>query len=359
MAEFESSKYLKAFDPEKPMGERFNYEAFLSDVGNIANQTRKVGGPTSVAMPKFPMPTQTWGGGKYNTPYGQHNISDLFAQRWGISASAPKDDMAAAMAARQGSIDRAQAAIGTYASQRKAMEQTAEKAASGLEVKGAATAESMQRLGVIGEQAEARRGAASELWAGAVGKAGEYVQATYARTKEVVGQLEGIFNSISEGRDFAKAHAAQAGVQAVLGSMESEGRAISEQYGQDSKEYQQFTERKQKGLATLNSNITTSFQSLSEAAGNNYLNATAGALEKMNMYSGFQEQQHVETMKAMAKSTEMYDLQTSQFLVGVEQLRMASMDDMANWIVQTPSYMMDALPVVNLLAELTTSYLPA
>lgn len=243
-------------------------------------------------------------------------------------------------------------AISQYGKQVEVQKKGAEKAASALEMQGGATIDYLQRLDKIREGVTARVGAAREAWAAAPEKADEYVQAAKSRVGEVLGKLEDINAEIGRERDFSKAHAMQASVQATIGSMKAEERNIVETYGAESKEYEQFQMSKMNALGTVQSNIHATYQQLQEKQGQNYLNVVSEAYTKSNMYLGFQEQQHVDMLKYKADAQNAYDLQVSQFEIGVEQLRMTGMENLANWMVETPTFSMDATPLMTLLADM-------
>ncbi|KKK93759.1 hypothetical protein LCGC14_2689680, partial [marine sediment metagenome] len=61
----------------------------------------------------------------------------------------------------------------------------------------------------------------------------------------------------------------------------------------------------------------------------------------------------VDMLKYKADAQNAYDMQVSQFEIGVEQLRMSGMENLANWIVETPTFSMDATPLMTLLSDLT------
>ncbi len=246
-------------------------------------------------------------------------------------------------------------AISQFGEQAKVKEKEAEKAASALEMQGGATIDYLQRLDKIREGVTTRAGAARQAWADAPEKADDYVQASRQRVGEVLDKLDEINSQIGKDRDFSKAHAMQASVQATLGSMKAEERNIVETYGADSKEFEQFQMSKQTTLATVQSNIHASYQQLQEKQGQNYLNVVSEAYTKSNMYVGFQEQQHVDMLKYKADAQNAYDMQVSQFEIGVEQLRMSGMENLANWIVETPTFSMDATPLMTLLSDLVTT----
>ena len=243
-------------------------------------------------------------------------------------------------------------AVAQYGEQVGVKQKEAEKAATALEMQGGATIEYLQRLDKIREGVTTRAAAAREAWAAAPEKADEYVQAARSRVGEVLSKLDDINSQIGKDRDFSKAHAMQASVQATIGSMRAEERNIVETYGAESKEFEQFQMSKMNALGVVQSNIHASFQQLQEQQGQNYLRVVSEAYTKQNMYLGFQEQQHVDMLRYKADAQNAYDLQVSQFEIGVEQLRSAGMENLANWIIETPTFSMDATPLMTLLSDL-------
>lgn len=243
-------------------------------------------------------------------------------------------------------------AISQYGQQAVTQQKEAEKAATALEMQGGATIDYLQRLEGIREGVTTRAAAARDAWAAPIEKADEYVQAARQRVGDVLEKLDDINSQIGRDRDFSKAHAMQASVQATLGSMKAEERNITETYGLDSKEFEQFQQSKQVALGTVQSNIHASYQQLQEKQGQTYLNVVSEAYTKSNMYLGFQEQQHVDMLRYKADAQNAYDLKVSEFEIGVEQLRMAGMENMANWIIETPTFSMDATPLMTLLNDL-------
>lgn len=243
-------------------------------------------------------------------------------------------------------------AISQYGKQAEVKQKEAEKAATALEMQGGATIDYLQRLEEIRGGVTAKAKVAREIWAEAPEKADEYVQAAKGRVGEVLAKLDEIQSELGRERDFSKAHAMQVSVQATLGSMKAEERNIVEVYGTDSKEYEQFQMSKMNALGVVQSNVHASFQQLQEQQGQNYLRVVSEAYTKSNMYLGFQEQQHVDMLRYKADAQNAYDLQVAQFEVGVEQLKSAGMENLANWIIETPTFSMDATPLMTLLSDL-------
>ena len=297
-------------NPTTPTGE-FDYEAYRTKIQQTAASTRDVG-PTAV-------------------PSGAKKaVAGLKGTYQGIGETA----------------------ISQYGQQGVTQQKQAEKAASALEMQGGATIDYLQRLDKIREGVTTRSAAARDAWGAPIEKADDYVQAARQRVGDVLEKLDDINSQIGRDRDFSKAHAMQATVQATLGSMKAEERNIVETYGLDSKEFEQFQQSKQVALGTVQSNIHASYQQLQEKQGQNYLNVVTEANLKSNMYLGFQEQQHVDMLRYKADAQNAYDLKVSQFEIGVEQMKMAGMENMANWIIETPTFSMDATPLMMLLADM-------
>jgi len=247
---------------------------------------------------------------------------------------------------------RWQAAGAGIESQIPVVQGRAEKAAEALKIKGATTQASMQRLAQLQQQTTERTQNYADAWNEAVKKAGEYVENARERTTSLLGKIQELGNDIINDLDFEKAHAFQASVQGLKGSMEEERRAIARKYGTDSKELAQFDQKRKSTIGGIFSQVTSAFGAAVREAGTSVMNAFADAGQRMHMYTNFAEQTHVETLKAKAQLNAAYDLQTSQFQLGVEQLRMSGMDDLANWLVETPEFSIDMAPLLNLMADL-------
>ncbi|KKK55521.1 hypothetical protein LCGC14_3073730 [marine sediment metagenome] len=95
-----------------------------------------------------------------------------------------------------------------------------------------------------------------------------------------------------------------------------------------------------------------SFQQLAEEQGKTYLGVTADVMTKQNMYLGFQEQQHVDMLKFREQNKQAYALQATQLEIGIEQMKMSGMENLANWIIETPTFSMDIAPLVTMMGDL-------
>ena len=245
-----------------------------------------------------------------------------------------------------------QAAVGDYYTQAAAMRGQAEKAGIGIEMMGQSSIDSLMRLDEIGEKAANQYESAAAMWDAPAEQADEYVTAARARVRESLATLEGINAQMGKDMGFAKAHDMQVAAQSVLGSMKTEERNILQTYGMQSKEYESFQASKSMALGTIQSQLHGSYAKLRQEMDITYLNATNESMWKHNMYVGFQEQQHVEMLKWRQETKQAYALQYSQFEVGLEQLKGSVMENVANWIVETPNFTMESAPVVTLIADL-------
>lgn len=332
------------------------YDVFRKAIGDIAAQTRDVSAPGYENLAKIvgeaTTPTkQVTGKPDYESLYRPPGIlghRSSFGTA-GFRRTIRPDVETLPQTPEQIQLE---AAIQSFRGQFDVKKKEAGKAATALEMQGAATVSHLERLDELQREAYARRERTADIWASVAEKADEYVKAAQSRTQQALDRLDKINSEISEGRDFAKAHAMQAAVQGVIGSLKQQEDQVVQRYGLESKEYQMFQMKKAQTLSTAQSQIESSHQQMAEQQGVAYMNASTELQWKEDMYSSFQEQQHVETLRYMAQANDAYDLQLSQFNLTVEQMRSAGMENMANWIVQTPVFSMDIQPLATLVAQL-------
>jgi len=248
--------------------------------------------------------------------------------------------------------DTGSALISNYEQQAATKQKEATKASAGLGMMSDYTGQYMSALDTIKESVKTQAASTKDSFGAAAEKADEYVQAAKGRVGEVLSKLDDINSQIAKDRDFSKAHAMQAAVQSSLGSMKGEERNILENYGTDSKEYQQFMASKSTTLATIQSNIHSTYQQLQEQQSQTYLNTISDAYTKSNMYLGFQEQQHVDMLKYQAESENAYSLNVAQLETSIEQLKMSGMENLANWVIETPTFSMDSSSLITAIADL-------
>ena len=247
-----------------------------------------------------------------------------------------------------------QALVSSARSQQASLQEQAGKAASALEMVGSSTLSGIRGLESIQGAIRQQTQSSSDSFNLAAEKADEYVQAARGRVTEVLAKFDDLNKGITKDMDFAKAHSMQASVQATLGTMKTEERNIAQTYGTNSPEYAQFQASKKNALGTVQSNIQASYAQIRSQQAESYRNAFVDVATKMNMYVGYQEQQHVEMLKFQEQESAAISLQAAQLDATIEQMKMSGMENLANWIVQSPSYSMDVTPMVTALASLET-----
>ena len=250
-----------------------------------------------------------------------------------------------------GSDPRIKAALQTFKSQVGSLKDRANQQAEAIKLRSAGFEQSITNLEAIQAEQRATAGDSTEKNQEAIDKAAQYVQDTRRRALEVRQLIQDTAKDMTQERSSAKAHSAQVAVQGVMGKYAQEEKRVAQSHGTDSAEYAQLQDEKQIALATVGSEIQTAYHQMAEAQDQNILAATVGAEEKMNMYTGFQEQQHVETILAVAKSTDLYNIQAAQWNVGIEQLKMAQYNDMADYMASIPDFYVDTSPLVALMSE--------
>ncbi len=246
----------------------------------------------------------------------------------------------------------AQAITSSAEAQQKDLQKQAERSASALEMVGSATLSGVKSLEAIQGTIRQQVQSSADAFGAAAEKADEYVQAVRGRVTEVLTKLDDLNKNITKDLDFAKAHSMQASVQGVLGSMKAEERNIAQTYGTGSPEYAQFQASKRISLATVQSNIQASYATIRSQQADSYRNAFVDTATKMNMYVGYQEQQHVEMLKYQEQEQAAIALQGAQLDATIEQMKMSGMENLANWIVHSPTFTMDVTPMVTALSGL-------
>jgi hypothetical protein len=239
-----------------------------------------------------------------------------------------------------------------FETQRQTTQEQADRAGTALEMQGANTVNTLQGLdrlqGAMGERVQS----ALDTWNASVEKADEYVQSARTRAGQMVAKLDEINKQIGIDRDFAKAHDMQAAVQATLGAMKGEERNIAQMYGVGSKEYASFRASRINTMAQIQSQVQSNYAKLREEQQISYMGAVGEAMTQGNMFIGYNEQNHIQTMQLAAQNSSAYLMQQSEFELGIEQLRSSNMENLANWLVETPVFSLDTGPVVATIAEI-------
>lgn len=341
-----------------------DYDAFLGNIRGAAAQTRNVIGagdvdrwaqafqsihPGGIGAP----PSRTYSAG-YN-PWGHLSFTQYTPEATAMiragGVKKPQEQYATEMQ-QYGIGLREQAAIGSLQTQREALTGQAERAATALEMRGESAAEEMRRLEAIGGEFEAARGRTQDLWTEYTGKMEEYVETANRQTRESLGRLDELFEAIGKGRDFAKAHSAQALADSVLGSMDAELRDVARAYGKDSKEYQERVAVRGRTLAATSSQLQASYYAMEEETAKLHLNVTADVGTKMTQYESWARMYVSDAYKTSAIESGKYDLAGAQLSVDIARMVGTIYEDVANWIIQTPAFVMDLQPYANLMAEL-------
>lgn len=232
------------------------------------------------------------------------------------------------------------------------LKKRAEGAASALEIAGGAAITGAENIAGIQESLRGQAGQAAASFGAAAEKADEYVQAARGRVQAVLSKVDQIYEDINKSNDFSKSHDMQSAVQASLGSMRAEERNIAQTYGADSAEYQQFKMQKSNSLGVVQSDIHSTYAKLKIQMDATYLSTVSDAYAKGNTGVSYQEQQHVDMLKFQAQTQSAYNLQVAQLDTALEQMKTAGYENLANWILETPTFSMDASATVAAISDL-------
>ena len=195
-------------------------------------------------------------------------------------------------------------------------------------------------------------GQVSGYWADAMQEADDYAKAAMQKVSDVTAKVEGIFREWQQDRSSSKAAAMQAGVQSIAGSMQEQQKNIAQTYGVNSAEYAGFQGAKVKTLGTLFSNIQVQFQQMADTAYNSFIQTYSDTATKMNTMTSYQEQQHVDTIKAAAQAQDSMKIQQTQLglaTLAAEGTVYQGFMDMMNNI---PTYVMDSAPAASAIMDM-------
>ena len=252
-------------------------------------------------------------------------------------------------------LAKAETAIKGYISQKGQLTTQQANADAAMEERALSSEQYIAGLQGIDSTINTALGDASAGWAKAAEQADEYAQGYALKTQESLDTLKGIYKDVQSDLNFAKAHDMNAAVDAALGSMASGGREIAQRYGKDSAEYAQHQQNRTKTLGAMQSSIQGTYGKLRFTLGQNYLSATNETLWKMNMYQSFQEQQHVDVLKASASFGPTYELQAMGLKTSLAQLANTEHMDFANYVASQPIFALDQGSLVDYLANLVSS----
>jgi len=340
-----------------PSTGKYDYEAIQKAVNEAASKIKVVGPPTLPTITKKP----SWPEFAYvkSTPRGDvpgyydYSKSEMAEGRlWrGVFTPYNLTGDPYATAEEKAAQLQIEGIRRDYETKRAALEQQAGRAATALQLTGAGTIAGLRGLESIGTRVKELMQTASGLWKAATSLAGENVKSAYERMDLTMAKLDQVNAVISKNRDFSKSHALQAAAQSAISSMKNEERTIVEQYGANSKEHAQFKATKQQSLAVAASNIHANYQQLAEDQGKTFLNATNEALYRSNMFINFAEQTRVETLRYAAQQDSAYQLQGAEVLLDVERIAMGGMENLGNWLTETPAFVVDLAPYLSAIAQ--------
>lgn len=243
----------------------------------------------------------------------------------------------------------AEGILSDYELAKKTTQEQADKAATGLEIEGANTINYLQSLGGIQDKINAQVSSASDMWNKSIVTADKYIQDAKGRADSMLKQLDVLNNKVTQDMDFAKAHEMQAAVQGTLGSLRDTERSIAQQYGIDSKEYASVAAGRLSTIATIHSNINASYDKIKAEQGQTYLNAATNLMGASSTAVGYAELNSINTLNLAAENSAAYAMQSSQMEVAIEGLKAGGLENIANWIIQTPVFSVNAAPYISAL----------
>lgn len=253
-------------------------------------------------------------------------------------------DMLQVQSARQNALAQAQA-----------LQTQATNQSEALKAKGAVVQDSVQRLQALQTTMAGASSKAAEAWQLAGEKADEGVQAANQRMSEVVGRLDKMVNDVTSGLDFAKAHAIQATAMGTLNAMTEAERDVVSQFGKSSPEHMDFVARKTASLQQSISSIHDKYMELAVSAKTTMAATWASAATTMATLVNYQEKGAVDVAVAAAQALPLYELQTAQLNMQIEQYKTLGLNDLVDSMSGAAVLRYDSLPLAQLIGELAAA----
>lgn len=245
-----------------------------------------------------------------------------------------------------------QTAYQDYVTQKQSTQQQANNYKAGTDLLTDAVTQGNQNLDQIGADLQAKTGQLSDMWARTLAKADEIVVNAQKRTQSVLADVDAMLSKMNTDMNFEQAHTMQATVQSALGQMAGEEKIIARQYGMDSEEMMQFNQTKRQTLAAMQSNVYATYGNLRSTMRQNALATRTQAASNMAMYENYNEQAMLETYKAAAQADQAYQLQATEDMIAIENLKMSNQSSLADWIANTPVFSTSLSGLVSLALEL-------
>lgn len=242
------------------------------------------------------------------------------------------------------------AAMTDYDTEKRSAEEQAKNYATGTGMLAGGVEAMENNLNTIAQQLSASMGQVGGLWERALSKADEFVEASRGRTQEVMRMVDSLTADMLDKHEFGKSHDMQVAVQSALGQMNETESVIARRYGADSPEMQQFQQTKMGTLTGIQSNLHAAYSQLGSQLRTSVAQLMGTSATQMAMYENYHEKAAMEVYTAAAQADQVYSLQASQYLVGIEQMKMNNQTMLAEWVANTPVF---TVKMGSLIAALT------
>ena len=246
-------------------------------------------------------------------------------------------------------------ALGNAKGQMQSLQTQATNQAEALKAKGAVAMDSVQRLEQLQSSLTGVRATGAAAWQEAMDKSNESVAASNQRMSEVMGRLDTMIADVSKGMDFAKAHAIQSTAMGTLQAMTEAERNTVAQFGRNSPEHMDFVARKTASLQQSISGIHDAYMQLAAGVGTSMTATWGTAATTMATLVNYQEKGMVDVYAAAAQALPMYELQTAQLTMQIEQYKAMELNDMVDSMAGAAVLRYDSLSVAQLISDLAAA----
>lgn len=237
-----------------------------------------------------------------------------------------------------------------WETQQSVLEDQANKSKQAFQMQGQGFSSQMQGLDTAKKAAGGRNKQVDDSMQLSAQKAEQYVADAKGRASDMVSKLETLHTENMGKMDASKAHDMQANVQGFLMGMRDQEKGIVQEFGKDSPEYARYRETKMMGLGQVQSQIQGLYQKSLNEAGIGFETTMKDMMAVGNQYVGYNEQNHLEMLKANNNLAAAEAARRSEFDVTVAQLEGTAYENMANWVASSLAYSSDMTGQLSYLA---------
>ncbi len=305
-----------------------DYDAINARVQQVAGAVRN---PILPAVPSKEKTIQMLGGSE--RPY----VGVGYVGREGLSEFGE----ATALAARENLL-----------AQSKQLKLQAEQQATGVELEGAATIESMRKMDQLMAATKTGFQKSAEAFDVAAAKAEQAVVQANQRMAGTMARLDMAIEKVGGGLDKAEGQAIRSHSIAAASESEETRRQVAAMYGKDSPEYTQFAQSVVRSMHSAIAGIQSTWANFRATLGSNLELARAERSTAEGTQVGLAEKLGVETSLTRASAIADWASREGEFALQVEAFKASKLDALVTGLTGATIARLDTLPFMEYLRQI-------